>query len=26
VRQMLGHTSLPDFVGDMSEAPYRPER
>jgi uncharacterized damage-inducible protein DinB len=26
VRQMLGHTPLPDFVGDMSEAPYRPER
>jgi uncharacterized damage-inducible protein DinB len=25
VRQMLGHASLPDFVGDMSEAPYRPE-
>ena len=26
VRQMLGHTNLPDFVGDMREAPYRPER
>ena len=26
VRQMLGHTKLPDFVGDMSEVPYRPER
>ena len=26
VRQMLGHPSLPDFVGDMSAAPYRPER
>src|SRR5262245_43933567 len=26
VRQMLGHPNLPDFVGDMSEAPYRPER
>jgi DinB superfamily len=25
VRQMLGHTNLPDFVGDMREAPYRPE-
>ena len=25
VRQMLGHPNLPDFVGDMSEAPYRPE-
>jgi uncharacterized damage-inducible protein DinB len=25
VRQMLGHTRLPDFVGDMKEAPYRPE-
>jgi len=26
VRQMLGHPNLPDFVGDMGEAPYRPER
>jgi hypothetical protein len=26
VRQMLGHTNLPDFVGDMGAAPYRPER
>ena len=25
VRQMLGHTGLPDFVGDMSAAVYRPE-
>ena len=25
VRQMLGHTDLPQFVGDMSEAGYRPE-
>ncbi len=25
VRQMLGHTELPDFVGDMIQAPYRPE-
>jgi DinB superfamily len=26
VRQMLGHTNLPDFVGDIGEkAPYRPE-
>ncbi len=26
VRQMLGHTSLPDFVGDIhDEAPYVPE-
>jgi hypothetical protein len=26
IRQMLGHTGLPDFVGDIdSEAPYRPE-
>ncbi|MCL5997584.1 MAG: DinB family protein [Chloroflexi bacterium] len=24
-RQMLGHTNLPDFVGDMSTAVYRPE-
>lgn len=26
VRQLLGHTKLPDFVGDISKAPYRPER
>ena len=25
VRQRLGHTDLPQFVGDMSEALYRPE-
>jgi hypothetical protein len=25
VRQMLGHVGLPDFVGDMSMAAYRPE-
>ena len=25
IRQMLGHRDLPDFVGDMREAPYRPE-
>ena len=25
VRQMLGHTDLPQFVGDMSAALYRPE-
>jgi uncharacterized damage-inducible protein DinB len=25
VRQMLGHPDLPQFVGDMSRAPYRPE-
>ena len=24
-RQLLGHTSLPDFVGDMRAVPYRPE-
>jgi uncharacterized damage-inducible protein DinB len=26
VRQMLGHKNLPDFVGDMNQAPYRPEK
>jgi uncharacterized damage-inducible protein DinB len=26
VRQMLGHKDLPDFVGDMTEVPYRPEQ
>jgi hypothetical protein len=25
IRQMLGHTNLPQFVGDMSAALYRPE-
>jgi hypothetical protein len=25
VRQLLGHTKLPEFVGDMSIAVYRPE-
>jgi uncharacterized damage-inducible protein DinB len=25
IRQMLGHTKLPEFVGDISVAPYRPE-
>jgi uncharacterized damage-inducible protein DinB len=25
VRQLLGHTNLPQFVGDMSAAGYRPE-
>jgi hypothetical protein len=25
VRQLLGHTNLPEFVGDISEAPYQPE-
>lgn len=25
IRQMLGHTDLPEFVGDMSGAAYRPE-
>jgi uncharacterized damage-inducible protein DinB len=26
VRQMLGHTNLPEFVGDISIAAYRPEK
>lgn len=26
IRQMLGHTSLPEFVGNMSAAAYRPEQ
>jgi hypothetical protein len=26
IRQMLGHTDLPEFVGDISEAAYRPEK
>ncbi len=25
VRQLLGHTGLPEFIGDMSAAAYRPE-
>jgi hypothetical protein len=25
IRQMLGHQELPEFVGDMSQALYRPE-
>ncbi len=25
IRQMLGHTNLPEFVGDMAAAVYRPE-
>ena len=25
IRQMLGHPDLPQFVGDMSTAIYRPE-
>jgi hypothetical protein len=25
VRQVLGHTHLPDFVGDISRTPYTPE-
>ena len=25
VRELLGHTNLPEYVGDMSEAFYRPE-
>jgi len=25
VRQLLGHVNLPQFVGDMTEAAYRPE-
>ena len=25
IRQMLGHRNLPQFVGDMTQAPYRPE-
>ena len=25
IRDMLGHTGLPEFVGDMSQAIYRPE-
>jgi hypothetical protein len=26
IRQMLGHQNLPQFVGNMSNAVYRPER
>jgi hypothetical protein len=26
IRQMLGHTDLPQFLGDLSRAPYKPER
>jgi uncharacterized damage-inducible protein DinB len=26
VRQMLGHTDLPEFVGEINQAPYRPEK
>lgn len=25
IRQALGHTGLPSFVGDIAQAPYRPE-
>ncbi len=25
IRQLLGHRDLPQFVGDMSQAPYQPE-
>jgi len=25
IRQILGHTQLPDFVGDMTVAMYHPE-
>ncbi len=25
IRQLLGHQDLPQFVGDMSQAPYQPE-
>jgi hypothetical protein len=26
IRQMMGHTNLPEYVGDIeTEAPYRPE-
>jgi hypothetical protein len=25
VRQMLGHKDLPQFVGDINQASYRPE-
>jgi DinB superfamily len=26
IRQLLGHTNLPSFVGDISKTPYRPDR
>ncbi len=26
VRQLLGQTNLPEFVGDLNKAPYRPEK
>jgi len=26
VRQMLGHAKVPEFVGDLSVAPYHPEK
>ncbi len=26
IRQMLGHTRLPEFVGDMNQAPFRLEK
>jgi hypothetical protein len=26
IRQMLGHRDLPQFVGDMAAAVYRPEK
>jgi hypothetical protein len=25
IRQMLGHTRLPEYVGDIAKAQYRPE-
>jgi hypothetical protein len=25
IRQQLGHENLPEFVGDLSQVPYRPE-
>lgn len=25
IRQLLGHSSLPEYIGDMSTAPYQPE-
>jgi hypothetical protein len=26
VRQMLGHSDLPQFVGDINQVAYRPEK
>jgi hypothetical protein len=26
IREMLGHSDLPEYVGDMSQAPYQPEQ